>query len=461
MTPRAPFAPPDPNPAFARFTRLHGADQPDQFPALRAALADDDAFVRSAAIKALSRPVFRTAVTAELANVDAQIRLGALLALRRAGVPDPAALLKARLADADPTVRQMALMWCGERLLTALRPEIEAAIHHPAATPRLFETWLATLDLLDSDAAKLHAAHSPGMRIKRSIPAVMIERIVQDEGSPAALRALALPRLADPESPRNHALLVRLAEQAAPALQVEALRQLSTSAHADTPAVLRRLALDRTLAPQVRAEALQSLAGRADASLAPLLDDPAAAVRTQAARTLRIIGGDAALREKISARLGSTLRADSTEDWQQLLAAGGDPEAGRRVFFSPGSTCASCHRIEARGGRIGPDLSIVGRVANRSQLIRSIVQPSDDIAPQFQGWEVRKTNGEIITGLQGHLRSGGAVSIISLDGRELVIPGKEVAAFGAMTASLMPAGLQTLLSTEELRDLLAFLESLR
>jgi putative heme-binding domain-containing protein len=102
-------------------------------------------------------------------------------------------------------------------------------------------------------------------------------------------------------------------------------------------------------------------------------------------------------------------------------------------------------------------LSVVGRTANRDQIIHSIIKPSDDIAPQFQGWEIRKTSGDVITGLQGHLRSGRGASIIPIGGQEVLVSNRELAYFGALPHSLMPEGLEALLSVEEFRDLVAFL----
>ena len=53
------------------------------------------------------------------------------------------------------------------------------------------------------------------------------------------------------------------------------------------------------------------------------------------------------------------------------------------------------------------------------------------------------------------------MSIIPLDGHETIIPEKDVAHFGALPVSLMPEGLEALLSPEEFRDLVAFLASMR
>lgn len=482
-TPRAEFANVAPAAGSARLARLRESATPQALPELRTALADSDPFVRNAAVTALAKPVFHAAVRRDLEHSDPAVRLGALLALRRADVADAAAVVGPRLRDSDATVRQMALMWAGEKLLTSLSADLDIAVTLPNLTPRLFETWLATVQILQSDVATLYAAQTPGSRIKRPLDPAFIASLVADESRPALVRILALPRLVDLDSPTNHALLLKLSRAAAPALQIQAIGRLAASAHADTVPALRTLAHDRQQPPEVRAEAILALTANADATLVPLLDDPAPSVRIQAARTLRFAAGEPKVRDAATAKLATvrgnphesvfttelnhllnpalTPRPSSVEGWQQTLGTGGDESAGRRVFFAMPTMCALCHRIDGRGGQQGPDLSVIGRTANREQLIRSIVKPSADVAPQFQGWEVRKTNGDVITGLQGHIRTGRGVSIIPLDGIETTIPEKEVAHFGALPGSLMPEGLEGVLSVEEFRDLIAFLAALR
>ena len=183
--------------------------------------------------------------------------------------------------------------------------------------------------------------------------------------------------------------------------------------------------------------------------------------KIRAALEAKFTQADPRLQDVIAFTLGKTTERPSTlEAWQQLLAEGGDAEAGERVFFSTTIGCVQCHRIHQRGGIIGPDLSVIARVANRQQLIHSIVKPSDDIAPQFQGWMVTTKNNQTILGLQGHMR-GSAVTIITFDGKTLNIPGSNVANFQAMPASLMPEGLPFTMSNGDFRDLLAFLERLK
>jgi putative heme-binding domain-containing protein len=176
-------------------------------------------------------------------------------------------------------------------------------------------------------------------------------------------------------------------------------------------------------------------------------------VRTQAARTLR---------RETAVNSATHVAAPSPDDaaaWVKRLASGGDAEAGERVFFALTSTCAQCHRVNGRGGAVGPDLSLIARTVSREQLIRSIVTPSEEISPRFQGWEIKTTSGEVLTGLQGHWRTGGAATLITLDGRTIKIGPGQVASFQAMQTSLMPERLAALFSVHELRDLVAYLAS--
>src|SRR5262249_55731330 len=57
-----------------------------------------------------------------------------------------------------------------------------------------------------------------------------------------------------------------------------------------------------------------------------------------------------------------TARPKGTPAWEERLQSGGDAEAGRRIFFhSRSAGCYKCHTVQGRGGRIGPDLSLVAR----------------------------------------------------------------------------------------------------
>ena len=165
-------------------------------------------------------------------------------------------------------------------------------------------------------------------------------------------------------------------------------------------------------------------------------------------------------------------RPSSVRDWQLLLEKGGDPKAGERVFFSANSACIQCHPIDGRGIRLGsgstagfiamsfgPDLSVIARTAGRDALIRTIVRPSDFIAPEYQGWFVEMKNGKTISGLEID-QERNSIQLITLDGHEHDFPRKDIESWGAMRQSLMPEDLPKSMAIEEFRDLIAYLNSL-
>ena len=87
--------------------------------------------------------------------------------------------------------------------------------------------------------------------------------------------------------------------------------------------------------------------------------------------------------------------------WKAKLSAPGDAAAGRRLFFSPvGPRCSACHKYGGRGGNVGPDLTQISRSASREKIITSILQPSQEIAPDYQAWTLVDRDGKTYTGLR-------------------------------------------------------------
>ncbi|MGQ0635853.1 MAG: PVC-type heme-binding CxxCH protein [Planctomycetaceae bacterium] len=492
VPPRPAFAAAEPSGALTRLNRLYTCTDPADYGQLREALCDDDPFIQSAAVTMLSGPVFQKAVVHDLEHLNERVRLGALLALREADVPNPAPLIRPRLSDSSRDVIQMAMIWAGEKVLTALAPDIDAVAAAPNLDKRLFETWLATMQILQhAGLGELYARQVSGFAIDRNLSPDFLERLSMDESRPPLLRALALRWLTDVDESPHYDKLLKLAGEGDLSLRLEALRRLAPSRRPESATALRQVAFAPQQPADARAEALLSLASSADASLLPLLDDPDPAVQLEAARTLRVAAAmpdvRAALLKKLervradaaNSRLVSQLafllgkepapRPETAEGWQKLLATGGDIEAGRRVFFSSNSTCHTCHVAEGRGSVLGagfaimpfgPDLSLIGRTANRQQLIESIVAPSNNIAPEMQGWFVEKKSGQVLTGRQVD-QEARHIQLIMVDGKEHDIPREEIASWGAMSVSLMPLGLPSSMAIEEFRDLVAYLESLK
>jgi putative membrane-bound dehydrogenase-like protein len=63
------------------------------------------------------------------------------------------------------------------------------------------------------------------------------------------------------------------------------------------------------------------------------------------------------------------------------LLSGGNVARGREVFFGKKVACATCHRIGADGGPIGPDLTKLGTIRAGGDILESIVLPSPYFSP--------------------------------------------------------------------------------
>jgi putative heme-binding domain-containing protein len=435
------------------------------------ASSDEDPFLRSAALHTISR-LFTDGQLLLVSRVEEpRSRLVALLAARRRGgigkaiapFADPKrvvdqSLVSHFLADADPDVRRAAIQWVGEERIDALGKEVDEALERGAITRELLDAYLATRDLL--------RGASPKPRDKESRDQ-FLDRLVIDEKRPAFLRAMALRSISDLhrwKRPRVDQLLRDKDET----IRLEMLRTLRTARISGVAGRLATIAVDKGESLRVRREAVAGLSGmapetaRVRAVLVGLLSSPEASIQREAARALRGVE----LQKDVAARRAETdgeLVSDA--DVQALLddpmlASGGDATEGEIVFFHPrGPRCSSCHTVGGRGGPSGPDLVTIGR-RGRRHVLESILTPSKDIAPQFATWVYITARGAH-TGVALGEGPDGRARIATADGAVITLEPGSVVDTRLEKTSLMPEKLATLMTRTELRDLLAFLESLK
>ena len=138
----------------------------------------------------------------------------------------------------------------------------------------------------------------------------------------------------------------------------------------------------------------------------------------------------------------------------------GDVEHGRALFFSDRATCSACHTVDGEGGITGPDLSHIGMIRQRPDLLESILFPNSTIANSYETYTVVTTRGRTY---QGIVRHAGIDWLVIMDQqrREIHLPRDELETLQRLPHSLMPQGLEANLSQAELGDLLAYLESLK
>ena len=160
-------------------------------------------------------------------------------------------------------------------------------------------------------------------------------------------------------------------------------------------------------------------------------------------------------------RQSTAAKPSSDADWRKALSTPGNVVSGKRLFYDASVGCAQCHRVEDHGGQLGPDLSVIGRTANRERIIDSILDPSKEIAPQFVQHTVATKGGDAYSGILLGQQADGTYTLLMNDGRGVVVPGALVASHETSKVSLMPDELEQGLTVEEFRDLVAFMISLK
>jgi putative heme-binding domain-containing protein len=164
--------------------------------------------------------------------------------------------------------------------------------------------------------------------------------------------------------------------------------------------------------------------------------------------------------KKLIAHIRSLARSPGESTWKPYLA--GDAELGRKLFFDSRSKvhCAKCHRVGGEGGRIGPALD---RIASRRApefVMESILEPSKDIAPEYEAVAVATKDGRVITGLRVN-ETNFSIQLYEENGRFHSLLKRDLDELKVLKKSLMPENVAEQLTVKELHDVFAYLMSLQ
>lgn len=133
---------------------------------------------------------------------------------------------------------------------------------------------------------------------------------------------------------------------------------------------------------------------------------------------------------------------------------------GKKHFELGKGTCIACHQIGELGRSIGPNLSKIGAIRTERDLLESILFPSNTLARDYEAHVIEMQDGQTVLGV---IRSHTAEGLLLMDvaGQEKSLPHEQIVSNTTLTTSLMPMGLDTTLSEQELLDLVAYLRSLK
>ena len=477
--------------ALSPLIRSLGSSQPKAAVTLLGQVANvSDPFIYAELVQQL-RVTLTTAqiekALASKAGLEPQLRQALVLAASGRGESFES-IAALGLADADAKVRRSTVQAIAERKLVALKPEVEQVLTREPMTEELFLATLAALEMLDGK--------SPVEFDKTPAAKYVVPILKTSLDQPAiALQAIRLSQPQD--SPEVAALLAGIVTGDHPlALKQEAIRTLVTAPTAETITVLRTIADDAGAEWPLRQWALlglanqpavetdwwakkwqdeqnSPLAGSVLGGLLPRIKEPAILATLSAptlpeGHPLLEIMALALSREETEFPLHLMPplvdRPETNADWM-ALASGAKPDdaesvaRGRLIFSHPhGPGCIKCHRLEGRGGLIGPDLSHVGGAFSAEKLVTSILEPSREISPQFTTWVMTTPAGQVHTGMLVFENEGKTI-LGNAEGKTMELQTIDVETRTPSKTSVMPEKLVEKLARQEWIDLVAFLRS--
>jgi putative heme-binding domain-containing protein len=132
----------------------------------------------------------------------------------------------------------------------------------------------------------------------------------------------------------------------------------------------------------------------------------------------------------------------------------GDPVAGEKVFAANG--CANCHRINGKGGLLGPDLSNVAAVRALPDLRESVIDPDADGAQGYRAVTLTFKDGRTLKGVARN-RSNYSVQVQDAKGNLHLVPMDSVTEMTIGRGSPMPKDYGKKIGQKDLDDLVSYL----
>ena len=127
---------------------------------------------------------------------------------------------------------------------------------------------------------------------------------------------------------------------------------------------------------------------------------------------------------------------------------------GRVVYQK---TCASCHVMYGQGGKVGPELTGSNR-ANLDYILLNSVAPSYDVAEGYRTVVVATVDGRLVMGVVAE-EDDNRLVLKTVEEPRLVIAKSDIEERKVSEKSMMPEGQLEQLSTDEVADLIKYLQT--
>lgn len=290
-----------------------------------------------------------------------------------------------------------------------------------------------------------------------------LRKIAMDAGRPPTDRRRALELLIQSQPPDLSAILLKLVNDRA--TNLTAIRGLATTEQPQAAnAILnqmtrldandRQTAIDTLVSRVTYAQSLLNAVERGHVSVAE--------ISAFHARQMTNLGNEK-LTQRLEKLWGAVRQtpAEKMELIQRYKSTFSDAAVAKNADLSQGRlqfnrVCGNCHTLYGQGGKIGPDITGSNR-RNLDYLLENVIDPSAVVARDYQMSQFELTSGRIITGII--VAQSERTLTVQTQKERLVVDRNDIEQMQQSPLSLMPDGLLQPLTSEEIRDLIAYLRS--
>lgn len=147
-------------------------------------------------------------------------------------------------------------------------------------------------------------------------------------------------------------------------------------------------------------------------------------------------------------------RAKVVASYARVAELQGTAARGRELFQQQ---CAICHRLKGEGHEVGPDLAMVADKP-LDWLVTAIFDPNAAIEDRYRAQTLKLSSGTELSGLVSTETANNVVLRLP-GGADFPVLRSNIASQRASARSLMPEGLETVLSPQATADLIAWLRA--
>jgi len=138
---------------------------------------------------------------------------------------------------------------------------------------------------------------------------------------------------------------------------------------------------------------------------------------------------------------------------------GGDAAIGESIFrTSFTAQCIRCHKVGQVGGDVGPNLNGLAKRLDSRAMLESLIDPQAQISDGYGLITFTLKDGKVVTGII-EKKSAGFMSIKDPAGNRSLVKVADIKSRSKLLSSMPP--MTGILSTRDLRDMIAYLKTLK